>query len=101
METPWISVETKNPYARTFHHGDLDFKEDAKKEILVLLQTVPTIVMLYPDRPAVIPESNAAAKANEAAYNKKSLSSWHMVKKKEIAKFSIYTIKVVGVSSQI
>ena len=63
LETPWVPVETKNPMARSFHHGDLDFKEEAKAEILSLLQMVPTIVVLYVDRPAVIPEINDAAKA--------------------------------------
>lgn len=63
LETPWVPVATKNPFARGFHHGDLDFKEEAKAEILSLLQSVPTIVVLYLDRPAVIPEIAAAAKA--------------------------------------
>jgi beta-glucosidase len=39
-----------------FHHGDLDFKGDAKNKILDLLDKVPTIVDIYMDRPAVIPE---------------------------------------------
>jgi beta-glucosidase len=68
LETPWVPVETKNPFARGFHHSDLDFKEVAKTEIVALLQTVPTIVVLYLDRPAVIPEINAAAKAVVAEY---------------------------------
>jgi beta-glucosidase len=63
LETPWVPVETKNPFAQGFHHGDLDFKGKAKAEILALLQTVPTVVVLYLDRPAVIPEISAAAKA--------------------------------------
>jgi len=63
LDTPWVPVETKNPFARGFHHGDLDFKEHAKAEILDLLRTVPTIVVLYLDRPAVIPEISQAAKA--------------------------------------
>jgi len=63
LETPWVPVETKNPFARGFHHGDLDFKGEAKAEILSLLQTVPTIVILYLDRPAVIPEISELAKA--------------------------------------
>lgn len=63
LNTPWIPVETKNPFARGFHHGDLDFKEQAKTEILAILDAVPTIVVLYLDRPAVIPEISAAAKA--------------------------------------
>lgn len=63
LETPWVPVETKNPFARGFHHGDLDFKGEAKADILALCQAVPTIVVLYLDRPAVIPEISAAAKA--------------------------------------
>ena len=63
LETPWYPVETKNPFARGFHHGDLDFKGEAKAEILALSGAVPTIVVLYVDRPAVIPEISAAAKA--------------------------------------
>lgn len=39
-----------------FHAGDLDFKEPQKSEILSLLKKVPTIVDIYLDRPAVIPE---------------------------------------------
>ena len=38
LETPWVPVETKNPFARGFHHGDLDFKGEAKAEILALLR---------------------------------------------------------------
>jgi beta-glucosidase len=63
LETPWVPVESKNRFARGFHHGDLDFKGEAKTDILALLQTAPTVVLLYLDRPAVIPEISAAAKA--------------------------------------
>jgi beta-glucosidase len=63
LMTPWHPVETRNPFARSFHHGDLDFSEPEKAEILALLRAVPTIVVLYLDRPAVIPEIGAAAKA--------------------------------------
>ncbi len=63
LDTPWIPVETKNPFARGFHHGDLDFKDEIKAEILALLQKTPTIVVMYLDRPAVFPEINAAAMA--------------------------------------
>jgi beta-glucosidase len=63
LETPWVPVETKNSMARGFHHGDLDFKGEAKAEILSLLQAVPTIVIIYLDRPAVIPEISNGAKA--------------------------------------
>jgi beta-glucosidase len=62
LKTPWYPVETKNPFARGFHHGDLDFKGKEKQEILQLLKTVPTIVDIYLDRPAVIPEISKNAK---------------------------------------
>ena len=62
LETPWYPVHSPNMFARGFHHGDLDFKGEAKAEILALLNRVPTIVVLYLDRPAVIPEISAAAK---------------------------------------
>ena len=42
-----------------FHHGDLDFKGTEKQEILDLLGKLPTIVDMYLDRPAVIPEIHA------------------------------------------
>ena len=63
LETPWEPIETKNPFARGFHHGDLDFKEEAKAEILSILKSVPTIVVINLDRPAVIPDIATAAKA--------------------------------------
>jgi len=63
LDTPWIPVETENRFARGFHHGDLDFKEPLKTEILKLSRTLPTIVVLYLDRPAVIPEISRAARA--------------------------------------
>ena len=56
LETPWVPVETPNPFARGFHHGDLDFKGEQLAEILDLLNKAPTIVVIYLDRPAVIPE---------------------------------------------
>jgi len=68
LETPWVPVETANPFASRFHHGDLDFKSDAKAEVLALLESVPTIVVIYLDRPAVIPEISAMSKALLADY---------------------------------
>jgi beta-glucosidase len=63
LNTPWVPIESPNVFARGFHHGDLDFKGTQKDSILMLLKTVPTIVDLYLDRPAVIPEISAGAKA--------------------------------------
>ena len=63
LNTPWYPVETKDPFALGFHHGDLDFKGEAKAQILALLREVPTVVVINLDRPAVIPEINRAARA--------------------------------------
>ena len=53
-----------------FHQGDLDFKGEELEQILSVTRTVPTIVDIYLDRPAVIPEiaeSAAAVMANFGA----------------------------------
>ncbi|HVM89989.1 MAG TPA: glycoside hydrolase family 3 N-terminal domain-containing protein [Puia sp.] len=62
LNTPFVPVETPIMMARMFHHGDLDFKEPLKDSILQILSKVPTIVDIYLDRPAVIPEISAKAK---------------------------------------
>jgi beta-glucosidase len=68
IKTPWYPVETQNSFAKTFHHGDLDFKGAEKDSILTLLKTVPTVVDLYLDRPAVIPEISKLSRALIANY---------------------------------
>ena len=68
ISTPWYPADSPNPIAQVFHHGDLDFKEEANQEILQLLKSVPTIVDIYLDRPAVIPEISAHSKALLANY---------------------------------
>ncbi len=68
INTPWYAVDTKNMFAASFHHGDLDFKGEEKSEILNLLNSVPTIVDIYLDRPAVIPEIADKAAALIANY---------------------------------
>ncbi|HEU5052937.1 MAG TPA: glycoside hydrolase family 3 N-terminal domain-containing protein [Hanamia sp.] len=62
LSTPWYPVKSDIPMAKGFHHGDLDFKGLQKDSIMNLLKSVPTIVDIYLDRPAVIPEINAGAK---------------------------------------
>ena len=62
LNTPYYPVKTDIPIAALFHHGDLDFKGKQKDSILQLLKTVPTIVDIYIDRAAVIPEISAGAK---------------------------------------
>jgi beta-glucosidase-like glycosyl hydrolase len=68
LEAPWVPVDTRNEFARGFHYGDLDSKGEAKAEILALLESTPTIVVIYLDRPAVIPEISAASAALLAEY---------------------------------
>jgi beta-glucosidase len=62
LNTAFYPVKSDIPMASMFHHGDLDFKGTKKDSILQLLNTVPTIVDIYLDRPAVIPEISAKAK---------------------------------------
>jgi beta-glucosidase len=68
VNTPWYPADTKNPFALGFHHGDLDFKGEEKEKLMKLLKTVPTVVDIYLDRPAVIPDIAVAAKALIANY---------------------------------
>ena len=46
-----------------FHAGDLDFKEPELGRILAIMRALPTIVDIYLDRPAVIPEIAQACAA--------------------------------------
>ncbi|WMN06734.1 glycoside hydrolase family 3 N-terminal domain-containing protein [Marivirga arenosa] len=68
LNTPWYPVDTKNPFAQSFHHGDLNFKGEEKARLIELMETVPTVVDLYLDRPAVIPELSEKSKALIADY---------------------------------
>lgn len=63
LNTPWYPTDTKNPFARSFHHGDLDFKDEERTRILKIMETVPTVVDIYLDRPAVIPQISEASSA--------------------------------------
>ena len=60
LRAPYEQRE-RNLLERLFHSGDLDFKEPEKGRILSLLRTVPTIVDIFLERPAVIPEIAAEA----------------------------------------
>ncbi|WP_419801558.1 glycoside hydrolase family 3 N-terminal domain-containing protein [Mucilaginibacter sp.] len=62
LNTPYYPVPSSIPISAMFHHGDLDFKGKKKDEILQLLHTVPTIVIMNVDRPPVITEISQAAK---------------------------------------
>jgi beta-glucosidase len=47
---------------RLFSAGDLDFKGRDLEEILKILKRVPSVVDIYLDRPAVIPEISQLSK---------------------------------------
>lgn len=70
LKTPAYPIpEAKgNPIAGMFHFGDLDFKGKQLQDIIDLEKTVPTVVDIYLDRPAVIPEISQNAKALLANY---------------------------------
>ena len=51
-----------------FHAGDLDFKEPELGRILAITRALPTIVDIYLDRPAVIPEIAEACAALLASF---------------------------------
>ena len=54
LSTPYEN--RKGFMERYFHAGDLDFKEPEKSRILNIMNQVPTVVDMYLERPAVIPE---------------------------------------------
>ncbi len=68
LQTPHYPPPSANPIAQMFHFGDLDFKGKELDDILTLLKTVPTVVDINLDRPAVIPEINQYSKALIANY---------------------------------
>jgi beta-glucosidase len=57
-----------NFIAGMFHWGDLDFKGQQLQDVLDLEKTVPTVVDIYMDRPAVIPEISQNSKALFASF---------------------------------
>jgi len=55
LQAPW-EPRKGDLVERFFHQGDLDFKEPELSRILKIMEQKPTIVCIYLDRPAVIPE---------------------------------------------
>jgi hypothetical protein len=51
-----------------FHAGDLDFKEPELSTLLELARTVPLVLVLHLERPAVIPELVEACAAVVAVF---------------------------------
>ncbi|HEY5730483.1 MAG TPA: glycoside hydrolase family 3 N-terminal domain-containing protein [Anaerolineales bacterium] len=54
LNTPY--EKRKGMMESFFHMGELDFKEPEKSRILKIMEQVPTVVDIYLERPAVIPE---------------------------------------------
>lgn len=64
LATPWVPRSGgESMLENFFHQGDLDFKGEEKARILEILEKVPTIVDVYMDRPAVIPDIAKKSKA--------------------------------------
>ena len=62
--TPFTPVEQPKFFLeRVFQQGRLDFPAQQKQEMLDLINTKPTISIFTMNRPAVIPDINAASKA--------------------------------------
>ena len=61
LQTPWVSREGANFFENFFHQGDLDFKEPELSRILDIANKKPTIICIYLDRAAVVPEIAEAA----------------------------------------
>lgn len=62
LKAPSRHIKGTGILGRLFSSGDLDFEEKELKAILGLLNSVPSIVDIYLDRPAVIPEIATASK---------------------------------------
>ena len=60
LQTPW-ELRDGNFIEAMFHQGDLDFKAPERSRILAIAAKKPTIICMYMDRPAVIPEITDAS----------------------------------------
>jgi beta-glucosidase len=56
IKSPSKHIKGTGLMGRLFSSGDLDFREKELNEILKILNKVPSVVDIYLDRPAVIPE---------------------------------------------
>ena len=66
--TPWRPIG-KGFLEKIFHQGDLDFEEEENARILAVLDAVPTVVDIYLERGAVIPEIAARCAALLGSFN--------------------------------
>lgn len=53
LKTPWTPTG-QGPFARSFHHGPLEFPQDVLDHIHELSQKVPVVVEIFADRPPVL-----------------------------------------------
>jgi len=56
IKSPSQHIKGTGLMGRLFSAGDLDFKEKELNEIMKIIKQVPSVVDIYLDRPAVIPE---------------------------------------------
>lgn len=62
LQTPW-EPRDGNFIEALFHQGHLDFKEPELSRILEITRKKPTVICIYMDRPAVMPEIAESAAA--------------------------------------
>jgi beta-glucosidase len=62
LASPSQYLKGSGIFGRLFSSGDLDFKGKDLEEILKILKSVPSVVDIYLDRPAVIPEISQLSK---------------------------------------
>jgi len=62
LKSPSQYLKGSGFFGRLFSAGDLDFKGKDLDEILKILKSVPSVVDIYLDRPAVIPEISQLSK---------------------------------------
>ncbi len=68
LRTPWRRMG-RGFLEKIFHQGDLDFEPQEKARILQVLDAVPTVVDIYLERGAVIPEIAERCAALLATFN--------------------------------
>jgi beta-glucosidase len=68
LRTPWRRMG-RGFLEKLFHQGDLDFEAQEEARILQVLDTVPTVVDIYLERGAVIPEIAERCAALLATFN--------------------------------
>ena len=68
LQTPSEVLPNSGILGHLMKGGDLNFKGKEKDEILALMSKVPTVVDIYLNRPAVIPEISAACKGLLASF---------------------------------